>query len=148
MINRFIKKHSKSLYIFFLFLSLNIFFFSTVNSEAKAFDVKDIEITRPFEINFNKNEVIDEGFNKAFFELISIITKSSDRKKISQIKLNEIKGMVETFSIKEEKFINDTYYVNLGVSFNKKRIFNYLEKKKYFSFDPKRKNISIDTNIN
>jgi len=26
--------------------------------------------------------------------------------------LNEIKVMIESFSIKEEKFINDIYYVN------------------------------------
>ena len=46
--------------------------------------------------------------------------------------MNEIKGMIETFSIKEEKFIDQKYYVNLGVSFNKKKIFRYLEKKNIF----------------
>ena len=40
--------------------------------------------------------------------------------------------MIETFSIKEEKFIDQKYYVNLGVSFNKKKIFRYLEKKNIF----------------
>ena len=120
---------SKFLYIFFAFLSLNIFFFSTTNVEGKAFDIKDIEISKPFEINFDKVKVIDEGFEKAFFQLILLITESSDQKKINKISLNDIKGMVETFSIKEEKFINETYFVNLGVSFNKKKVFNYLEKK-------------------
>ena len=62
--------HSKILYIFFVILSLNIFFFSTTKSEAKAFEINNIDISRPFEINFNKNEVIDEGFKKAFIELI------------------------------------------------------------------------------
>ena len=65
--------HFKNLYIFFIFLSLNIFFFSTVKSEAKAFDINNIDISRPFEIDFNKNEVINAGFKKAFFELISSI---------------------------------------------------------------------------
>ena len=40
--------------------------------------------------------------------------------------------MIESFTIKEEKFINDIYYVNLGVSFDKKKIFNFLEKKNIF----------------
>ena len=71
---------------------------------------------------------------KAFLELISIITISSDHKKANNIKLNQIKSMIDSFSIKEEKFINEIYYVSLGVSFNKKEIFNYLEKKKHFSF--------------
>jgi len=130
------KYNLKFLYIFFIILSLNIFFFSTEKIEAKSFDVENIDISRPFEKNFNKNEVIDEGFEKAFFELISIIVKSTDRKKINKIKLNEIKGMIESFSIKEEKFINEIYNVNLGVSFNKKKIFNYLEQKNIFPSIP------------
>ena len=28
--------------------------------------------------------------------------------------------MIDSFSIKEEKFINERYHINLGVSFNKK----------------------------
>ena len=61
--------------------------------------------------------------------------------------------MVKTFSIKEEKFINQKYIVNLGVSFDKKKIYDYLEKKNIFPsqiveetflFIP----IIIDENIN
>ena len=133
--------HSKILYIFFLFLSLNIFFFSTVKCKAKAFDIDNVNISQPFEINFNKNEVIDEGFKKAYQNLIKLILNSSDQKKIKKIKLNEIKGMIESFSIKEEKFINEIYYVNLGVSFNKKKIFSFLERNNIFPSIPLKKRI-------
>ncbi len=133
--------HYKILYIFFLFLSLNIFFFSTDNCKAKAFDIDNINISQPFEINFNKNDVIDEGFKKAYQNLIKLILNSSDQKKIKKIKLNEIKGMVESFTIKEEKFINEIYYVNLGVSFNRKKIFNFLEKNNIFPSVPLNKKI-------
>jgi len=119
----------KRLYIFFSTLALIIFFFSTEAVKAKSFEINDIEISQPFEINFDKNKVIDLGFKKAFFQLIYSLIKSSDFKKIEKINLNEIKGMIETFSIQEEKFIDQKYYVNLGVSFNKKKIFKYLEKK-------------------
>ena len=78
--------HLKILYIFFLILSLNIFFFSTDESEGKAFDINNIDISKPFEINFDKNEVIDEGFKKGFLELISLIINSEDAKKINQIR--------------------------------------------------------------
>ena len=140
MINRFIKKHSKNLYIFFLFLSLVLFFFSTDKVQAKSFNIKNIEVSKPFEINFDKNKVIDEGFVKAFSELISLITVSSDHKIIKKIKLSQIRGMIESFSIKEEKFIDEIYYVNLGVSFNKKKILNFLEKKNIFPSIPIKKN--------
>ena len=122
----------KILYIFFLFLSLNLFFFSTNNSEAKAFQIEDIDISRPFLINFDKNDVIDEGFKKAFSKLISMLANSSDRKKINRTNLNEIKGMIESFSIKEEKFVNEIYYMNLGVSFNKKKFLIFLKKEIFF----------------
>ena len=122
----------RSLYIFFSILALIIFFFSTKEVKAKSFEINNIEISIPFENNFDKNNVIDTGFKKAFFQLIYSLTKSSDHKKIRSIQLNEIKSMIETFSVQEEKFIDQVYYVNLGVSFNKKKIFNYLEKKNIF----------------
>ncbi len=139
----------KVLYIFFVFLSLNIFFFSTTKAEVKAFDINNIEISEPFKINFNKNKVIEEGFREAFFELISLITNTSDQKKIKKTKLNEIKGMVETFSIKEEKFINEVYFVNLGVTFNKKKVFRFMEEKNIFPSIPiKKKLLFIPIMIN
>ncbi len=122
----------KRLYIFFSTIALIIFFFSTEVVKAKSFEINDIEISQPFEINFDKNKVIDLGFKKAFFQLVYSLIKSPDFKKIDNIRLNEIKSMIETFSIKEEKFIDQKYYVNLGVSFNKKKIFRYLEKKNIF----------------
>ena len=73
--------HSKFLYNFFIFLSLNIFFFSTAKCYGKAFSVDNINISRPFEINFNKKDVIDEGFKEAYQSLIKLILNSSDQKK-------------------------------------------------------------------
>ncbi len=124
--------YTKHLYIFFSNLALIIFFFSTEVVKAKSFEIKDIEISQPFEINFDKSKVIDQGFKNAFFELMYSLIKSSDFKKIDSIKLNEIKGMIETFSIKEEKFIDQKYQLNLGVSFDKKKFMN-IWKRKIFS---------------
>ena len=143
----------RSLYIFFSVLALIIFFFSTKEVEAKSFEINNIEISIPFENDFDKNNVVDSGFKKAFFELIYTLTKSSDHKKIKSIQLNQIKSMIETFSIQEEKFIDQIYYVKLGVSFNKKKIFNYLEKKNIFPSQIIREKflfipIIIDENIN
>tara|TARA_B100000902_G_C27290765_1_gene907022 strand:+ start:172 stop:1248 length:1077 start_codon:yes stop_codon:yes gene_type:complete len=130
--------YSKNLYIFLIYLSLSIFFFSTTKAKENAFEINNIEISRPFEINFDKNVVIDEGFKKAFLKLILLIVNTSDQKKIEKIGLNQIKGMIDSFSIKEEKFINEIYHVNLGVSFNKKKIFKYLEKKNIFPSIPRK----------
>ena len=69
------KYYLKFLYIFFLSLSLILFFFSTAKVEANSFTINDIEISVPFQMNFDKNRVIDEGFSKSFSELISVNDK-------------------------------------------------------------------------
>ena len=49
--------------------------------------------------------------------------------------------MIETFSIKEEKFINEIYYLTLNVTFNKKKVFNLLESKNIFPSLPIKKDV-------
>ena len=122
----------KLLYIFFVVLALNIFFFSTTNINAKAFLIEDIEVSETLENDFNKDSLINKGFKKAFNELIETLLKSKDFKDIQSIKTNEIKSMIKSFSIKEEKFINKVYYLNLGVSFDKKKVYKFLEKNNIF----------------
>ena len=124
--------YQKFLYIFFLVLALNLSFFSTSKLNAKAFLIDEIEISEKLENNFNKNILINKGFKKAFKELMAKLIQSKDLDKTKSININEIKSMIETFSIKEEKFVNKTYNLNLGVSFNKKKIFNYLVSKNIF----------------
>jgi len=122
----------QNLYIFFLLFALIKIFFSTGNLYAKGFNINNVEISTKFEINFNRDYVLDEGFDLSFNKLIQTILKSEDQKKINNTSLNEIKSMIETFSIKEEKFVNQIYYLNLDVTFNKKQIFEFLEKKMFF----------------
>ena len=131
----------KRLYIHFCFLALLNIFFSTENIEAKTFSVNDIEISTPFEINFDKNKIIEEGFSQAFDRLILSIVQTKDQKKFGKTSLNQVKSMIETFSIKEEKFINEIYYLSLNVSFNKKKILNLMEKKNIFPSLPIEKKI-------
>ncbi len=143
----------KLLYNFFLFLALINIFFSTGKGYAKTFSVNDIEISTPFEINFNKNEIIDKGFVEAFNQLIFSIVQSKDQIKLKNTQINQIKGMIETFSIKEEKFIDEIYYLTLNVSFNKKNIFDLLETKNIFPSLPVKKDflfipVFVDQNKN
>ncbi len=122
----------RNLYIFFLFLALNLSFFSTNNVNGEGFFVDEIEIVEKLENNFNKDILINRGFKKAFRKLMNNLVQSKDLNKVKNINLNEIKGMIETFSIKEEKFINKTYNLNLSVLFDRKKIFDYLENKNIF----------------
>ena len=131
----------KKLYIHFYILVLLNIFFSTDITYAKTLSISDIEISTPFEINFDKNEIIDEGFLQAFNQLILSIVKTKDQNKLKGISPNLIKGMIDTFSINEEKFIDEKYYLSLNVSFNKTKIFSLLEKKNIFPSLPIKKKI-------
>jgi len=122
----------QNLYIFFLLFALIKFFFSTSILYAKGFNINNVEISTKFQINFNRDYVLDEGFDLSFNKLINTILKSEDQKKVNNTSLNKIKSMIETFSIKEEKFINQIYYLSLDVTFNKKQIFEFLEEKNVF----------------
>ena len=131
----------RKVYIHFCFLALLNIFFSTENIKAKTLSINDIEISTPFEINFDKNKIIDKGFRQAFERLILSITQSKDHNKFNNQPLSLIKGLIETFSIKEEKFINEVYYLSLNVTFNKKKIFNLLEKKNIFPSVPVKQSV-------
>ena len=124
--------NQRFLYIFFLVLALNLSFFSTVKANAKAFFIDEIKISEKLENNFNKDILINKGFKKAFKKLMGKLIQSKDLDKVKSINLKKIKSMIDTFSIKEETFIKKTYNLNLGVSFNKKKVFNYLESKNIF----------------
>ena len=96
----------QKVYIYFISFVLFIIIFSTSFLHANSFKVSDIEISAPFELNFNKNRVIDDGFRASFYNLISMITTSGDRDKIKDTSLREVKSMIDSFTISDERFIN------------------------------------------
>jgi hypothetical protein len=141
IINKFYKL--LNVYIYFILFSLLIVFFSTTYSNANAFRVSNIEISSPFELNFEKNNVIDKGFQTSFSDLISMITTSGDRKKIKNVPIKEIKGMIDSFTISDEEFINNEYFANLETTFNKKRILKFLENENIFPSIPKKNKVLL-----
>ena len=141
IINKFYKL--LNVYIYFILFSLLIVFFSTTYSNANAFKVSNIEISSPFELNFEKNSVIDRGFQISFSDLLSMITTSGDRKKIRNVSIKELKGMIDSFTISDEKFIDNEYFANLETTFNKKKILKFLENENIFPSIPQRNKVIL-----
>jgi len=98
--------------------------------------VSNIEISSPFELNFEKNVVIDDGFKTAFFNLLTMITTSGDRNKVKNTSIKVIKEMIDSFTISEEKFINNEYFATLETTFDKKKVLKFIEKKNIFPSMP------------
>jgi hypothetical protein len=139
--NKLLKLKKK--YIFFILYFLIIIFFSTASLYANAFKVSDIEISEPFELNFDKNKAIDNGFRSAFINLLSMITTSGDRRKIKDTSLKELKNMIDSFTVSDEKFIGDEYFATLEVTFNKKNTLVFLENKNIFPSIPIRNKVLL-----
>ena len=133
----------QKVYIFFISFVLFIIFFFTTYLQANTFRVTDIEISSPFELNFKKNSVIDGGFQISFSSLLSMITTSSEKNKIKNITIKELKSMIDSFIISDEKFINNEYFAKLETTFNKRKILKFLETKNIFPSIPIRKQILL-----
>ena len=141
IINKLIRL--QNVYIFFISIFVFIIFFFTTYLYASTFKVSGIEISSPFELNFKKSSVIDKGFQASFSNLISMITTSGDKGKIKNISIKELKGMIDSFTISDEKFINNEYFATLETTFNKKKILSFLEKKNIFPSIPIRNKVLL-----
>ena len=133
----------QKVYIFFISLVLFIIIFPTTYLQANTFKISDIEISSTFELNFKKNRVIDLGFKTSFLNLLSMITTSGDRHKIKNISTKKIKSMIDSFTISNEKFINNEYFAKLETTFNKKKILQFLETKNIFPSIPIRNKVLL-----
>ena len=141
-INKKLNNFSK-LYIFFFssILFINIIFLTPL--KADSFQILDLEISEPFELNFNKEKVIEKGFKQAFKELISQITTSGDKEKIKDINLDDVKNLIDSFTMSDERFINETYIVNFDVNFNKKNTLLFFKEKNIFPSIPVKKKLIL-----
>ena len=132
----------KKTYIFF-FITLLFLNFTTTDVKASIFKVDDIEISEPFELKFNRYTVIDKAFVEAFDQLSKMIVLSDQEKKLKSTKISEIKNLIDSFNIKNEKFIQNSYSANFEVNFNKQNTLLFFEKKNIFPSIPRKKNILI-----
>ncbi len=145
MINIFKKKSKFNISFYILFLFFIIFFikFSTVKASTNTFKVIDLEISKNYDNDFNKEEVIDIAFKKAFEELILRITTSNGEQLKKSTSLKTIYGLIESFSIIDERFIDNKYVSKFEVEFSKKELFKYLDKKNIFPSIPKEKTLLL-----
>ena len=125
----------------------------TSTAQGKIFKIEDIEISEPFDANFNKEKVINKAFSAAFKELTLSVITTKDKQKINYTKLTEIKYLVDSFEIKNETFLNKQYIANFNVNFNKRKTLNFFASKNIFPSLKRNKDfltiiIFIDNDVN
>ena len=119
---------------FFILFFIYLFIFSTNNVHANTYKIENIEISDEYNINFNKEDVIDEAFQKAFKILLNKITVSKDYELIEKQNLKLIKSFVDSFSVVSEKFENKKYNGVFQINFDKSKNYIFFKKQKHFSF--------------
>ena len=120
------------LYNFFLIFFIYLFIFSTNIVNANTYKIKNIEVSEDYNTNFNKEDIIEKAFKRAFKTLISRITVSKDFDSIENQNLKLIKSFVDSFSVVNEKFENNKYYGLFEINFNKNKILSFLRNKNVF----------------
>jgi len=131
------------IYIIFFYIVLFINVIFTTSLKANSFKITNLEILEPFKLNFNKEKIMDKGFKIAFLELASMITTSGDKKKIENTSLSTIKSLIDSFTMSDERFINNEYHVKFDVNFNKKNTLNFFESENIFPSIPKKKDLLL-----
>ena len=135
----FLIKNKINIYLYFFFLLFILVFieFSTAIVIADNYIVKNIKIKEQYDINFNKDKVINKGFEKGFKTLIFKIVESKDKKLFKDVPSNKISSLIDNFSITNEKFVNNNYEVDFEVKFDKKKLLSFIREKKVISSVPK-----------
>ncbi len=115
----------------FIILTATIFLFFSQGasfSEKNVFVIENVSIQDKMDVNFSRNKYIDKAFTKSFNILMSKVLMSKDFDKIKNIKVKEVKNLINSFQILEEKFNNEEYNLKLRIFFNEIKVKKFLEK--------------------
>ena len=116
----------------FIFLTATIFLFITFTksfSEENVFIINNIKIEGTVDLNFSRERYLNKAFLDSFEILMTRVLLSKDIKKISDIKLKQIKNLVSSFQILEESYSKNEYRVNIKILYNDVKVKKFLSKK-------------------
>ena len=98
---------------------------------------KILILIEQYDINFNKDIVINKAFEKGFKTLIFRIVENKDKILFKNVSNNKISSLIDNFSITNEKFVNNNYEVDFDIKFDKKKILSFIRSKNVISSIPK-----------
>ena len=116
----------------FVILAVTIFSlisFSKSFSEENVFIVDNVKVQGAIDINFSRDKYINKAFLVSFEILMSRILLSKDLTKISNIKLDKIRNLIDSFQILEETYQKNEYKATFKIFYNDNKIKKLLIKK-------------------
>jgi len=123
-----------------IILTATIFLFQSISdlgAKENIFVVEDVRIEGSFDVNFSRDKLIDRALKKSFDKLLKNILLLEDYNKLKKFKLKEIKNLVYSFKILDERFKNNKYFATFEVIYNDIKIKELLSNKNISFFEPK-----------
>ena len=116
----------------FVILAVTIFSlisFSKSFSEENVFIIDNVKVQGAIDVNFSRDKYINKAFLVSFEILMFRILLSKDLTKISNIKLDKIRNLIDSFQILEETYQKNEYKATFKIFYNDNKIKKLLIKK-------------------
>ena len=137
MFKYFIVRSRKYIFIIITAAIFSLYAFSKSFSEENVFIIDNVEVEGAIDVNFSRDQYINKAFLNSFKILMSKILLSKDLNKISNIKLNKIKNLINSFQILEESYRKDEYKATFKIFYNEIKVIELLKQKNISFSQPK-----------
>ena len=126
----------------YIFVILTVVLFSLISfsksfSEENVFIIDKVKVQGVIDVNFSRDKYINKAFLVSFEILMSRILLSKDLTKISNIKLNKIRNLIDSFQILEETYQANKYKATFKIFYNDNKIRKLLTEKNISFSQPK-----------
>ena len=118
----------------YIFVILVVTIFSLISfsksfSEENVFIIDNVKVQGAIDVNFSRDKYINKAFLVSFEILMFRILLSKDLTKISNIKLDKIRNLIDSFQILEETYQKNEYKATFKIFYNDNKIKKLLIKK-------------------
>ena len=115
--------------IFFTATILLFTFFTKSFSEENIFTINNVTVKGKIDLNFSREKYINKAFLNSFEILMNKILLSRDLTKMNNIKLKQIKSLINHFQILEESYRKDEYKAKIKIFYSDVKIKKFLRQK-------------------
>ena len=126
----------------YIFVILTVTIFSLISfsksfSEENVFIIDNVKVQGAIDVNFSRDKYINKAFLVSFEILMFRILLSKDLTKISNIKLDKIRNLIDSFQILEETYQKNEYKATFKIFYNDNKVKKLLAEKNISFSQPK-----------
>ena len=126
MKNYFLLKYLIIILTTFIFLFIP---FTKSFGEENVFTINNVKVKGAIDVNFTREKYLNRAFSNSFEILMNKILLTRDFENVKNIKLNEIKNLINSFQIVEESYRENIYRANIKIVYSEDKIKNFLGEK-------------------